>query len=143
MLRVIRALVKRPEILGSGIVGEALEEAEAHFAADFSRTRQQQFKFRTEIYRDRAVLAALGRLFSNKCAFCESAVDGAAASQIMHHFRPKQEAIDADGSVSRPHYWWLAYEWENLYLSCQRCATAAGAQFPVAGKRAATHHKGA
>jgi hypothetical protein len=53
-------------------------------------------------------------------------MDPAAASPITHHFGPKQEAIDAHGDVNRPRYWWLADEWSNLYLSCQRCATAAG-----------------
>ena len=43
---------------------------------------------------------------------------------------------DRPQTVSRPHYWWLAYKWENLYLACQACAVAAGAQFPVEGVRA-------
>lgn len=118
-----------------------LAQAESHFAADEAAARQQRFNFEP-FYRDRVVRSALERVFSNKCAFCESRLDPAAAASITHHFRPPQEAVDADGGVSRPHYWWLPYEWENLFLSCQRCATAAGAQFPVAGERAAPLARG-
>jgi len=37
---------------------------------------------------------------------------------------------------SREHYWWLTYEWENLYLSCSNCNRYKSSWFPVEGKRA-------
>jgi uncharacterized protein (TIGR02646 family) len=122
-------------ILRGDAVALAYRQADAHFAADVAATRQQLFHFEP-LYLDAEVRAALNRLFSYKCAFCESRVDRAADFAITHHFRPMQEAVDSDGGVSRPHYWWLAYDWENLYLACQRCALSVGAQFPVEGERA-------
>jgi uncharacterized protein (TIGR02646 family) len=113
---------------------KARKRAHAYFAAADPASEQAEFKFEP-LYREREVRQALTQVFSNKCAFCESLV-GASAAPITHHFRPKQDAVGLDGSVSRRHYWWLAYEWENLYLSCQRCATGAGARFPVRGTRA-------
>ena len=124
-----------PATLADQNVDSVYAEAKTHFAADEAAVRQRLFKFEP-LYSRVDVRMALARLFSDKCAFCESKVEPAAASPITHHFRPKQEAVDGRGRVSRPHYWWLAYEWDNLYLSCQRCARAAGAQFPVAGDRA-------
>ena len=52
------------------------------------------------------------------------------------HLRPPQDAVGADGATSRSHYWWLVYEWENLYLACAECRAAQGAKFPVSQTRA-------
>ena len=115
--------------------------AKVHFEADDAASRQRVFRFTEEFFDSPGVRIALRELFSGKCAFCESPIVPDSAG-VTHHFRPMQEAVDANGSVSRPHYWWLAYEWENLYLACQPCATAAGASFPVARERAAVGARG-
>lgn len=141
MIRVDRSAEPPPPALSGKEAEAALAAIREHFEAEDPGARQQRYKFESLYHRDE-VREALGRLFAGKCAFCESSVDTTAAP-IVHHFRPKQEAVDADGGVSRPHYWWLVYEWENTYLSCQRCATAAGPRFPVAGERAAVGTRGA
>ena len=135
MIRVNRGLVPAPSVLGDEKSDEAYAKAQSHFEADTSDSRQRLFTFEP-LYGSEAVRSAAYRLFSGKCAFCESSLGESADSAVVHHFRPMQEAVDADGQVSRPHYWWLAYKWENLYLACHACATAAGAQFPVASLRA-------
>jgi hypothetical protein len=131
MIRVFRGLVFTPAVLAGEKSDEAYAKARQHFATDTPDLRQKLFTFEP-LYGSDMVRSALFRLFSDKCAFCESPLGESADSAVVHHFRPLQEAVDADGQVSRPHYWWLAYKWENLYLACQACATAAGAQFPVA-----------
>jgi len=135
MIRVYRGLVPAPSVLGDDNPDEAYAKARRHFEADTSDLRQKLFTFEP-LYGSEAVRSALSRVFSDKCAFCESPLGESADSAVVHHFRPLQEAVDAEGQVSRPHYWWLAYKWENLYLACHACVTAAGAQFPVAGLRA-------
>ena len=135
MIGVDRAGTKALAELTGGEAREAYVSAEAHFKAEDASSRQRIFRFEEEYFNAKGVRVALRALFAGKCAFCESPIEPASAG-ITHHFRPTQEAVDADGGVSRPHYWWLAYEWENLYLACQPCATAAGASFPVAGERA-------
>lgn len=56
-----------------------------------------------------------------KCAYCEASLRSA-SNQPTEHFRPKSP------------YWWLAWSWENLSLSCTICNDAAhkGAKFPLA-----------
>jgi uncharacterized protein (TIGR02646 family) len=141
MISVNRGSVPAPPgLLGEGS-SEAYAAARQHFEADTSDLRQKLFTFQP-LYGSDAVRSALSRLFSDKCAFCESPLGKSAESGVVHHFRPKQEAVDEDGTVSRPHYWWLAFRWENLYLACNACVTAAGAQFPVEGARAPIGAKG-
>ena len=141
MIHVDRNQEAPPDVLIGERASAAYARAAKHFANEDAAARQQLCKFEP-LYHDKEVRAALSRLFADKCAFCESRLETAVAAPIVHHFRPKQEAVDHDGAVSRPHYWWLAYEWDNLYLSCQRCATAAGASFFVAGTRARVHARG-
>jgi uncharacterized protein (TIGR02646 family) len=134
VIRVDRRSVAAPPLLAGKEAKAALADAERHFRSHDRAAEQRLFKFRA-LYARPAVMEPLEELFSHKCAFCESSV-GAASAPIRHHFRPKQEAVEIDGTVSRPHYWWLAYSWDNLYLTCQQCAAIAGARFPVSGPRA-------
>src|SRR5215213_10430056 len=57
---------------------------------------------------------ALEELFFSKCAFCETNYS-AVAKMDIENFRPRRGAIGVDGKLSPLHYWWLAYEWFNLY----------------------------
>lgn len=61
----------------------------------------------------------LRELFHDKCAFCESPVNAVSHGDI-ENFRPK--------SI----YWWLTYEWNNLYFACQICNSTKRDIFPLA-----------
>lgn len=58
-----------------------------------------------------------------KCAWCERRRDF--SSSPIEHFRPKNGAwrhLPGESSqISREHYWWLTWTWENLLFACQRC----------------------
>ena len=69
------------------------------------------------VYADSEVRKALERLFSAKCAYCESKL-GSTADWEVEHFRPKGGVAERK---DHPGYYWLTYEWENLYPSCQHC----------------------
>jgi len=77
----------------------------------------QKLKFTSSIYGHPTVKQALIEAQHGKCCFCESKVgiDG-----DVEHFRPKG-AYKQGKSLYYPGYYWLAYEWENLYLSCTGC----------------------
>lgn len=82
-----------------------------------------------------ATLDALTSLFFSKCAFCETAIRQPHIRNIVH-FRPPSNARDFKGVFSPEHYWWLIYEWRNLYLACARCNQSQGTLFPVEAHRA-------
>ena len=77
----------------------------------------------------------LTELFASKCAYCESSLGVTDLSQT-ELFRPRAMAVNLDGETTRPGYWWLAYEWGNLYLACAECNRNKGNRFPVVGPRA-------
>ena len=61
--------------------------------------------------------AALERLCEHKCAYCEAPAP-ASSSWDVEHYRPKGRVSERP---DHPGYYWLAYEWDNLLLSCQLC----------------------
>lgn len=72
----------------------------------------------------------LNDLFDEKCAYCEGQPT-AHFTLHVEHYRPKKgvtERIEEDDPIKResiehPGYFWLAYEWYNLILSCPDCNT--------------------
>ncbi|MCY1083516.1 hypothetical protein [Archangium lansingense] len=82
---------------------------------------KQSFEFDPGIYAHESVKQAILRAQHGKCAFCESKVAHLSYGDV-EHFRPKagwrQEESE---SLNRPGYYWLAYEWANLFLACTLC----------------------
>jgi uncharacterized protein (TIGR02646 family) len=70
-----------------------------------------------DIYADPRVKAALEKLFHDKCAYCETKIT-ASADWDVEHFRPKGRVAERP---DHPGYYWLAYEWLNLYPCCEHC----------------------
>jgi uncharacterized protein (TIGR02646 family) len=78
------------------------------------------FSFATEIYGHKEVKEKLIRLQNYKCCFCESKI-GHISYGDVEHFRPKSGWVQHEEPINQPGYYWLAYDWENLFLSCQLC----------------------
>ncbi len=80
----------------------------------------RKFKFDSAVYGGKTVKNALIKIQHNKCCFCESSLH--AQHGDVEHFRPKggwmQEEKD---KLSEVGYYWLAYDWDNLFLACQKC----------------------
>lgn len=104
---------------------------------------QRKFKFDRSIYGDAAVKTALLKMQHGKCCFCESKISHISYGDV-EHYRPKggykqaeQDELHALG------YYWLAYTWENLLLSCTLCNQQFKKNlFPLVEpqKRALNHH---
>jgi uncharacterized protein (TIGR02646 family) len=89
--------------------------------------------FGKEEFRD-----ALENCQGPKCCFCEKPIYNGA----IEHFRPKKAWQQTrGGALNRPGYYWLAYSWSNMLLSCTECnqADQKGNLFPVNGLRATDH----
>ncbi len=84
-------------------------------------TGQKKFDFNSNIYAHKTVKAALRKIQHDKCCFCESKVTHISYGDV-EHFRPKAGVRQRPGvPLERPGYYWLAYEWSNLFFSCQLC----------------------
>jgi uncharacterized protein (TIGR02646 family) len=64
------------------------------------------------------VRRALWEMQNGKCCYCERKRDLKRESDI-EHFRPKTEIAELQKDEFG--YWWLAYEWTNLFFSCRTC----------------------
>lgn len=55
-----------------------------------------------------------------KCVYCECRLNGDYGH--VEHFRPKRGyTIPPSNVLITPGYYWLAYDWSNLLLSCSKC----------------------
>lgn len=120
-----------PEILKHGLNPASEGEAETKDAIIFfGDPTNHQSKYRKtgkrgaridegySVYSDTKVRKVLLRMFHGKCAYCESRIT-AIYSGDVEHFRPKGEIKEAVNS--KPGYYWLAAEWNNLLFACPFC----------------------
>lgn len=125
---------KAPSYLASAEI-QVFRDRVREFFHRTERTRRQErsdFPLFSRL-RHAQLLEDLGALSHQKCAYCESSIATRGAS--LDRFRPKAGAVALSGDFSSEHYWWLAYEWENLYPCCLKCNKFKGAKFPVEGRR--------
>ena len=73
------------------------------------------FEFR--LYNETILKEELKKIFP-KCAYCESAY-GAVYDGDVEHFRPKGRIKERNPQT--PGYYWMANDWDNLFLACQHC----------------------
>ena len=105
------------------------------------RSGRKVFSFQKSVYGPGSVKQALKAAQHHKCCYCETRFDAAHAGDV-EHYRPKGAVDRATGRVL-PGYYWLAYDWKNLFYSCAACNQyAKRSQFPLAdeAQRAADHH---
>jgi uncharacterized protein (TIGR02646 family) len=136
LIRIERESVPAPSSLRSERAQRAQTKLRRFFDQEEASRRQNQPPFDPAIWRGSDVQRALSTLFSNKCAYCESMV-GITSSIEVDFFRPKSFTIGSDGKTRADGYWWLAYEWFNLYSVCPICNRSKGSRFPIEGAPAA------
>ncbi|MEK0336613.1 MAG: hypothetical protein QQN41_04165 [Nitrosopumilus sp.] len=85
------------------------------------------------VWKTQEVKNALFASQKRKCCFCENKrakkreFDG-------EHFRPKLGVTEEPEHLG---YWWLAYEWNNIFYACKPCNQEFKKnQFPITGERA-------
>jgi len=82
---------------------------------------ERDFSFNSDIYGAKSVKNKLKGVQRNKCCFCEARVAHVSHGDV-EHFRPKGGFQQDEGDeLIKPGYYWLAYDWSNLFLSCQIC----------------------
>lgn len=114
MIRISRTSTVPKELLADGPVARK----RACDAVDAGATR---LKFDESVYGHEKVRERLAEDQHNKCCYCESPLDRG----TIDHFRPKNSVHQEPEEPQRSRgYYWLAYEWRNLYLACSTCNTS-------------------
>lgn len=87
---------------------------------DISRWKPgEKLTLNEELYKELRDIC-LAKIFNEKCAYCEGKhVDG--YTPQVEHYRPKLAVTEGRKVIDHSGYYWLAYEWENLLLSCGHC----------------------
>ena len=132
MIFVERSSVKAPAVLSSAKAQKAFLECWDFFERPLSSRLQEHPNFRAEIWQE--TKPALRQLFHGKCAYCETRIETSGVIEV-DMFRPKSGSINLKGEFSPDHYWWLVYEWFNLYPVCSICNRNKASRFPVDGLR--------
>lgn len=115
MIYVDRAKIKEPHILCTDGIGG---RSETQRNITYAQNRQWN-RIRYKAYSDNSVKKALIELFKGKCAYCESITTHNYLGDV-EHFRPKGKIEEASPEQT-PGYYWLAADWDNLFLSCRNC----------------------
>ena len=104
----------------------------------------RMMEFRNSIYASDAVKSALNACHHGKCCYCETVIQHPYAYKHVEHWRPKGRSLQGRREAPiRPGYYWLAYRWENLLLSCAFCNSAKkGDMFPLENPAARARHHG-
>jgi uncharacterized protein (TIGR02646 family) len=125
MIHVNRSNVTIPDILNGNQSQGFNERKRAETFYDNPANKGKSFNF--SVYRHKAVKDKLFELFREKCAYCEYTLHGFPFP--VEHFRPKG-AVVHQGKLSKPGYYWLAADWNNLLPSCVDCNSERYQDFP-------------
>lgn len=144
MIRIVRP-TKAPKGLMKKGAAQRRKDCRAYNASPSAyRSGRKKFDNKRSIYASREVKEILSTAQHNKCCYCEKRFR-AAINLAVEHFRPKTGVRQSRKLEKQcPGYYWLAYEWSNLLLSCQDCNSSwKGILFPLANpkQRARSHRQ--
>ncbi len=95
------------------------------------------------IYGHKTVKETLIKAQHGKCFLCESVITHIDYGDV-EHFRPKAAYCQTEeNALCKPGYYWLVYDWDNLFLACKLCNQRYKKNlFPLANpaNRAMSHH---
>ena len=115
MVRIIKKKSDTPQIL------KTTGAAEIKLLKAMTKGDLLKYKFKSSIYGHKDVKNTLITIQQGKCCFCEANVTAVSHGDV-EHFRPKGGWMQKDKEkLTQPGYYWLAYDFDNLYLSCQIC----------------------
>lgn len=102
-------------------------------------TGQSRFPKR-EYYSASRVKDVLVAMHHSKCCYCEKKLLSRGYLHV-EHFRPKSAVRQlAEDRDELPGYYWLAYQWDNLLLSCLDCnSRSKHTLFPLADPAVRAH----
>lgn len=88
---------------------------------NYNPNEKCEYSFDGDIYGNRIWKELLLKDQHNKCCFCEAHFQHITPGDV-EHFRPKGGYKQSHSdSLQNPGYYWLAYDWDNLLISCPKC----------------------
>ena len=143
MIRVTKGAAPQHLIAAGMPATAALRNAYDATPNDF-RAGTKKLKFKPAIFGHQTVRQTLALAQYGKCCYCEVKIPVPYALQHIEHYRPKSQSRQSRGSNPvLPGYYWLAYDWTNLFLSCHFCNSSnKGDLFPLSNEalRTRDHH---
>ena len=134
---------KIPKSLKSTGAAQTRKDCAAYDACS-SDYKKRGMKCRNSIYGSKQVKNMLLKAHHYKCCYCERKFC-APRELAVEHFRPKSGVKQARNQKEQyPGYYWLAYKWDNLLLSCHECNSSyKQTLFPLANPsmRARSHNQ--
>lgn len=140
MIRVARTSTKPEILLTKG--AKQTEQDKAAYDIDPDGYRPGNQEFQRNIYGHNSVKQALLDAQHSKCCYCEAKI-GATSYGEVEHYRPKGAVKQSSESTKEyPGYYWLAYDWDNLLVSCSVCNRKKSVLFSLVDEttRARNHH---
>ena len=82
-----------------------------------SHSERSQYLARNNIWSEFKPI--LRKYYGDKCWYSECSLEGTFGD--IDHFRPKSKSTDEQGNtILADGYWWLAYDYFNYRLSCEK-----------------------
>lgn len=134
MRKIKRLNADIPDVLKPVRIAQEESKLRKHYLQSPELRRYSRPPINTEIFYAESVRAALHKTFHSRCAWCETHV--ASRDEEVVHFRPLSNAKGLNDEKSVESYGWLAYVWDNLFMSCPECNRARRNYFPVESSRA-------
>jgi uncharacterized protein (TIGR02646 family) len=134
MIYIDRNKVEKPKFFSSKEYEVKMSELTEFYQIPRHKRAQKRY---VEYYTPFGITDVLNKLFNGKCAYCESKIVLDKSNHFLDHFRPRNNAKGFEKrQTDLDHYWWLLYEWDNMYFSCIECDKFKSIWFPVEGNRA-------
>lgn len=141
MIRIIKPQAPRV-LINRGVAQRDQDCKDFQMHANEYFSGKRKFQVSRGIYAHDKVKKTLEIAQHQKCAFCELKYKRVCYGDV-EHLRPKGGyRQDEQDTLHFPGYYWLAYEWTNLFASCQLCNEKFKANYyPLAdpAKRALCH----
>jgi len=117
--------IKRPSDIPKSLTSKGVQSTDDN-CSSFTKNKKKflaSFKVDTSIYGAPPVKKKLKKAQHNKCCFCEK--DQGEEYGAVEHYRPKMgyKVDKTQKTLTKPGYYWLAYDWNNLLFVCGYCNT--------------------
>jgi len=133
MIQIVKPATIPKSLVKKGVKQKATDCKDFDLCQGDYISGNKKFKALRKIYGHSEVKEALMKAHYNKCCYCERCFDDPANLHI-EHYRPKGAVKQKQSDKETfPGYYWLAYDWDNLFLSCHPCNSShKGDLFPLA-----------